>query len=213
MKNMISVLMSISIVSGVCFLTNVSAQPTDAQLKKQLTSAQTVSVTLGKPGKIEGSKTYKKYVWTRNFTAKLKTDEPGVFLLVKGYAAYDVMGGRYVYWRTFTSSNSYEGIPNPTAADVQALIKKFGKKEFMRAYYFNRVVGKVESIGLSNEPEYEWHTPNSVEFNIVAVYKKKIDEAGTLQRGSHTFRVRLYRDNTKAEWTSVGTTDKEWKIL
>jgi hypothetical protein len=34
------------------------AQPTDAQIKKDLTGAKTVSVTLGQPGKIEWSKTY-----------------------------------------------------------------------------------------------------------------------------------------------------------
>ena len=194
--------------AGVIF-----AQPSDAQLKKQLTAAKTVSVTLGKPGKIEWSKTYKKYVWTRSFTAKLKTDEPGIFLLVTGYASYDVMGGRYVYWRTFTSSNSYDGMPNPTAGDVQALIRKFGVKEFMRDYWYNLVVGKVESIGLSDEPKYEWHTPNSVSFNIVAVYTHKTNEIGGRERGARTFRIRLYRDTTKAEWKSLNTTDKEWKIL
>lgn len=83
MKNMLSVLINVLIVSGACFLTNVAAQPTDAQLKKQLTAARTVSVTLGKPGTIAWSSTYKKYVWSRNFTGKLKTDQPGVFLLVK----------------------------------------------------------------------------------------------------------------------------------
>lgn len=213
MKNILSVLMSALIVSGACFLTNVSAQPTDAQLKKQLTAARTVSVTLGKPGTIAWSSTYKKYVWSRNFTAKLKTDEPDVFLLVKGYASYDVMGGRYVFWRTFTSSNSYEGLPNPTAADVQALIARFGQKEFMRDYWYNNVVGKVESIGLADDPKYEWHTPNSMSFNIVAVYTHKTNEIGGKERGSRTFRIRLYRDNTKAEWKSLNTSDKEWKVL
>ena len=192
---------------------NAFAQPTDAQIKKQITGPLTVSVTLGAAGKIEWSKTYKKYVWSRNFTAKLKTDEPGVFLLVKGYASYDVMGGRYIFWRTFTSGNSYDGLPNPSAADVQALIRKFGISEFMRDYWYNLVIGKVESIGLADEPNYEWHTPNSMSFNIVAVYTHKTNEIGGKERGARTFRIRLYRDNTKAEWKSVNTTDKEWKIM
>ena len=189
------------------------AQPTDAELKKHLTAPRTVSITLGKPGKIEWSSTYKKYVWTRTFTAKLKTDEPTVFLLVKGYASYDVMGGRYVFWRTFTSSNSYEGLPNPSATDVQTLIKKFGVSEFMRDYWYKLVVGKVESIGLADDPKYEWHTPNSVSFNIVAVYTHRTNDIGGKERGMRTFRIRLYRDTIKSEWKNVGTTDKEWKIL
>ncbi|MGZ5483515.1 MAG: hypothetical protein ACXWID_16215, partial [Pyrinomonadaceae bacterium] len=125
-----------------------SAQPTDAELKKQLTHAKTVSVTLGKPGTREWSSTYKKWVWNRHFTAKLKTDDPDIFVIVKGYASYDFIGGRTVFWRTFTTSNSYEGIPDPTAADVQALLARFGIAKFLDSY-FDRVIGKVESIGLA----------------------------------------------------------------
>ncbi|HYJ87477.1 MAG TPA: hypothetical protein VEW46_15560 [Pyrinomonadaceae bacterium] len=104
------------------FVSAVSAQPTDAQIKKDLTGPKTVSVVLGKPGTREWSSTYKKYVWNRNFTAKLKTEDPQIFVIVKGYASYDIIGGRFVFWRTFTTSNSYEGLSNPTAADVEALI-------------------------------------------------------------------------------------------
>ena len=42
--------------------------------------------------------------------------------------------GSFAFWRTFTTSNSYEGLPNPTAADVQALITKFGLEQFMGNY-------------------------------------------------------------------------------
>jgi hypothetical protein len=191
----------------------ISGQPSEAQIKKDLTGARTVSVTLGKPGKMEWSKTYKKYVWTRDFTAKLKTEEPEIFLLVGGYASYDVMSGRYVFWKAFTTSNSYDGIPNPSAADVQSLIKKFGVKTFIRDYWYQRVIGQVESVGLADEPNYEWHTPNSVSFNIVAVYTRKTNDIGGREHGAQTFRIRLYRDNTKAEWKTVDPTDKEWKKL
>ena len=205
--------------SAVCCLaimflaSKVKAQPSDAALKKQLTAARTVSVTLGGPGKIEWSSTYKKYIWTRNFTAKLKTDDPKIFLLVTGYAAYDVMAGRYVFWRTFTSGNSYEGVPNPTAVEVQALIKKFGVKAFMRDYWYDHVVGEVESIGLSPEPNFEWHTPNSMSFNVVAVYTHRTNDIGGKERGARTFRIRLYRDSPTSEWKNLNTSDKEWKVL
>lgn len=59
-------------------------------------------MTLGGAGTVEWSKTYKKYIRTRDFTAKLKTDTSGEFLIVKGCAAYDVIGKWYVFWRTFT---------------------------------------------------------------------------------------------------------------
>jgi hypothetical protein len=192
----------------VGFATAVSAQPTDAQIKKDLTGAKTISVSLGAPGKIEWSKTYQKYVWTRSFTAKVKTEDPGIFVIVKGYASYDVMGGRYVFWKSFTTSNSYEGIPDPTAAEVQALISKFGAEQFLGNYYFNRVLGRVESIGLAAEPKFFWHTPNSVSFNVVAVYTEKTNDIGGRERVSRTFEIRLYRDSVKSPWKNLISTDR-----
>lgn len=191
----------------------VSAQPTDAELKKQLTHAKTVSVTLGKPGTREWSSTYKKYMWTRHFTAKLKTDDPEIFVIVKGYAAYDIVGGRHVFWRTFTTSNNYEGIPDPTAADVQALIARFGLEQFIGNYTFNRLIGKVESIGLSDPPEFKWHTPNSVSFNVIAVYTERTNDIGGKERLARTFEIRLYRDNPKQEWKSLISTPRNRKVL
>ena len=193
---------------GVGFASQAKAQPSDAQIKRDLTGAKTVSVALGKPGTIEWSRTYKKYVWTRSFTAKVKTDDPGIFVIVKGYASYDVMGGRYVFWKTFTTSNSYEGIPDLTAADVQALVSKFGAEQFMGNYYFNHVIGKVESIGLAAEPKYVWHTPTSVSFNVVAVYTERTNDIGGRQRLARTLEIRLYRDSVKAPWKSLISTDR-----
>lgn len=195
---------------------NALAQPSAAQIKKDISGPKTVSVTLGDPGTVEWSSTYKKYVWSRNFVAKVKTDETGIFILVTGYASYDVMAGRYVYWRTFTSSNSYSGIPNPTAADVQALIKRFGVHDMMGDYPFRQMIGNVESIGLASDPSFEWHTQNSVSFNIVAVYTKKGNgNTAPSEHGQQTFRIRLYRDDTKADWKSVHSTSirKEWKAI
>ncbi len=201
------------VLFGAGLTAKVSAQPSDAELKKQLTHPKTVSVTLGKPGTREWSTTYKKYVWNRHFTAKLKTEDPEVFVIVKGYASYDLIGGRHVFWRTFTTSNSYEGIPDPSAADVQALITKFGLEQFMGNYYFNRVIGKVESIGLSDDPKFEWHTPNSVSFNVVAVYTERTNDIGGKERLARTLRIRLYRDSTKSDWRNLLSQDEGKKTL
>ena len=189
------------------------AQPTDAQIKKDLTGAKTVAVSLGKAGTKEWSSTYKKFIWTRNFTAKVKTDNPEIFVIVKGYAAYDVIGGRYVFWRSFTTSNSYEGIPEPSAADVQSLINKFGAEQFIGNYYFNHVIGKIESIGLSDEPKFEWHTPMSVSFNTTAVYTEKTNDIGGRERVARTFRIRLYADKPKGEWLRIMSTPESVKKL
>lgn len=212
MKFRLSFLVSALVLFGAGLVNEVSAQPSDAELKKQLTHAKTVSVTLGKPGTREWSSTYKKYVWNRSFTAKLKTEDPEIFVIVKGYASYDIIGGRFIFWRTFTTSNSYEGIPDPTAADVQALIGKFGLEQIMGAY-FHYLIGKVESIGLSDEPKFEWHTVNSVSFNVTAVYTERTNDVGGKERVARTFRVRLYRDSPKGEWLRMLSTSEDKKTL
>ena len=212
-KPISNLLVTVLVLLAAGFVNAVSAQPGDAQIKKDLTGVKTISVVLGKPGTIEWSKTYKKYVWTRSFTAKVKTDEPGIFVIVKGYASYDVMAGKYVFWKSFTTSNSYEGIPDPTAADVQALIREFGAEKFMGNYHFNQVIGRVESIGLAAEPKYTWHTQNSVSFNVVAVYTEKTNDIGGRQKVARTFEIRLYRDGVKAPWKNLISTDRGMEKL
>lgn len=202
-----------SIFLSVLLNTQAAAQPNEARVKKDLSGPRTISIMLGKPGKIEWSATYKKYIWMRYFTAKVKTDEPDVHLIVTGHAAYDVMGGKYVFWRTFIASNSYEGIPNPNADDVQKLIEKFGVERFMGNYYFNRITGALESIALAAQPEFEWHTPNSVSFNVRTVYTERINDIGGRERVERIFRVRLYRDNPKSEWKSMNSTPQNKTVL
>ena len=204
---------AVMLMVGLGYVSGVSAQPTDAQIKKDLTGPKTVSVVLGKPGTREWSSTYKKYVWNRSFTAKVKTEDPQIFVIVKGYASYDIIGGKFAFWRTFTTSNSYEGLPDPTAADVQSLIAKFGLEQFMGNYHFNRVIGKVESMGLSDEPNFKWHTPNSVSFNVTAVYTEKTNDIGGKERLAHTFEIRLYRDNPKQAWLRMLSSAGEKKLL
>jgi hypothetical protein len=190
-----------------------NAQPSDAQVKKDLTGAKTVSVTLGKPGKIEWSSTYKKYVWTRNFTARLRTDAPEIFVIVKGYASYDVMGGRYVYWKSFTTSNNYEGIPDPTARDVEDLIGKFGIKKFIGDYHYQNAAGEIEVLRLTDEPKFEWHTPNSVSFDVFAVFSEKVSYT-QVEKVERIFNIRLYRDEVKQPWLRMISTPRgERKVL
>lgn len=190
------------------------SQPSDAQLKKQITSPRTVSITLGKPGTIAWSSTYKKYVWSRNFTAKLKTDTPGEFLIVKGYASYDVMGGRYVFWRTFTSSNSYEGKKSPTPAEINQALRAANLRHFHGS---GNVIGEYESLRIADVPNWEWHTANSVSFYAIAVYRvinngqsygrepyrRPAEGMRAVDRVQEVWRVRIYREDANSPWDAV----------
>lgn len=219
-KKTIIVILSLILLILASHADEAAAQPSDAQLKKVLTNAKTVSVTLGKPGAVEWSKTYKKYVWTRSFTAKLKTETPGEFLIVTGYASYDIIGGRYVFWRTFTSSNSYEGKKNPTVAEINKALETAQLRDFN---YNGSVVGEYETMKLAAEPDWEWHTPNSVSFNIVAVFRIDIGGGrryedgdwysppsgfGTIDKVEAVQRIRLYRDGANLPWRGILVSDR-----
>lgn len=211
-KNFV-ILIGVLVLLAASFTEEVFAQPSDAQIKKDLTGAKTVAVTLGKTGTKEWSSTYKKYIWTRSFTAKVKTEDPEIFVIVKGYAAYDIVGGSYRFWRSFVTSNNYEGIPDPSESDVRALIDKFGVEQFMGSGYFGRVIGRVESIKLAPEPKFQWHNPNSVSFRVVAVYMEKLNDVGGKEKVARTFEIRLYRDNPKSAWKNLNSTPREVEKL
>jgi hypothetical protein len=183
---------------------SAGAQPSKADIKSHLTGPMVVSSVIHSPGARSWDSAYSKYVWEVGFTNRVKDkNNPGLIIVVDGFLSYDIIGGRYVYWRSFTSKNSYEGIPDPTASDLQALLAQFGESEFM-GINARLVVGKVESIGLSKEPKFEWHTPNSVSFNVVATYIKKGNGIYAPQeRVSELFRVRLYRADMKSPWKSM----------
>ena len=212
---------SLAFLFLICCVGKTFAQPSAAQLKKQLTSAKTVSITLGAPGKIEWDSAYKKYVWTRYFTVKLKTDTAGEFLIVKGFAAYDVMGGRYVFWRTFTSGSNYEGKKNPSVAEInQALQTENDIRGFTNGQPYN--IGEYESFRIAPDADWEWHTPDSVSFNVIAVFHRinngkqyeneprdenrqgfiKVDKLEQMMR------LRLYRKGANLPWSGVGVSGR-----
>ena len=187
-----------------------NAQPSDAQVRKDMADPQLVNLKLEKAAPSTWDRSYSKWVWKKFYTAKYKTEEPGVNVIVTGYAAYEVSGGKYKFWRTFTSGSQYEGIPNPTAADLNAMVAKWGKKAFMIPYWAGQAIGEPESVAFSADPKFEWHRLTSMSFNVDVSYNSKEKK----ERGVHTFRVRLYRDNPKQEWQKVMPTDTlEWKKL
>lgn len=190
--------MAVVLVMGV---TGVSAQPSAAQVKRDVSGPKTISVTVQGNGTRVWSKGSSKWVWDVPYSAKVKSEEPGVNILVEATASYDIVGGRYVYWKSFVGSNIYEGIPNPTDAEVASLLNQFGPQKVMMGDFYN-AVGGVENVKLAAKPRFEWHTLNSVSFTVIATYKEKVDST-TMRRISKPFRARLYRDSKTAPWKNI----------
>jgi len=180
---------------------SVNAQPSAAQVKKDVSGPKTISVTVHGRGTRVWSKGYSKYVWDVPYSAKVKSEEPGVNILVEATASYDIAGGRYVYWKSFVGSNIYEGIPNPTGTEVASLLNQFGPQKVMMGDFYN-ALGGIESINLAAKPRFEWHTLNSVSFTVMVTFKEKVDST-TTRRVSKPYRARLYRDGKTMPWRNI----------
>lgn len=206
MRTRVVVVYSIILVSLVMMLgvSSVQAQPSAAQVKKDVSGPKTISVTVLGKGTRVWSKGYSKYVWDVPYSAKVKSEEPGVNILVEATASYDIAGGRYVYWKSFVGSNLFEGIPNPTEAEVAALLKQFGPQKIMMGEFYSAV--NIEGVALAEKPRFEWHNLNSVSFTVYATFTEKVDYT-TTRRIAKPYRVRLYRDGKAMPWKSIGPSD------
>lgn len=217
-KHSSAVVAFIAILLVFASIRQASAQPSAAQLKALEPKTGIVSFKWHLPGKREWSSTYKKYVYSINWTAKRKTDQPGVYLTVTGYSSFDIVGGRYVYWRDFVSGNSYDGQKPPSVAEINAALQNESADSVAR----HMQVGEWESLRLAPNPDWEWHTMNSVSFTVVAVYRVKYSgriygDEPQLQKPSNKeaidriesyLRFRLYRDSPTSPWRSVGISDQ-----
>lgn len=183
---------------------SVQSQPSAAQVKKDVSGPKTISVTVHGAGTRVWSKGYSKYVWDVPYSAKVKSEEPGVNILVEATASYDIAGGRYVYWKSFVGSNLFEGIPNPTETEVAALLQKFGPQPIMMGEFYSAV--KIEGIRLADKPRFEWHNLNSVSFTVYATFTEQVNYT-TTRRIAKPYRARLYRDGKTMPWKSIGQSD------
>jgi hypothetical protein len=115
-----------------------------------------------------------------------------------------VAGGKFKYWKFRVIENSYEGIPNPKPDEIMEVLARDRTKQFGGGME-NGILKVHEGPTLAADPKWEWHTPSSVSFNMVA----KIDRATnntTVETAEQELRVRLYRDDMKQPWQNYLST-------
>lgn len=211
--------LSITFLTLVFGAADAWAQPTDAQTRKHISNPNTVSITFNGRGSVEWSKGYKKYIWMRYFTEKRSTETKGEFLIVRGYAAYDIVGGRYVFWRVFASDSKWEGKKNVTVDEINQALGSVQLEDFTNQAH--TIIGEYESYKMAPNPDWEWHTQNSVSFNTVAVYR--IAHNGTRYDNGDWFtppsgflaadrvevvlRLRIYREGAGQPWSNIHVTN------
>jgi hypothetical protein len=180
----------------------IYAQPTETDIKKQLTNSNTIEIKFTKStGTRQWNSGTGNYEYVRGVIMKQKSFEyPEYKVIIGGDAVYQqISGGKYSYWKFRSLYKTFEGIPNPLPADVIKVLEKDWKKFY--GYGFNKIIKLHSQPQLSTEPEWIWHTPKSVSFKMnyrVDMITSNIHvETGTIES-----EVRLYRDDVKGEWES-----------
>lgn len=175
------------------------AQPSDAEIKKQITNAGTKQIKFTKStGTRQWNSDIKNWEWVRGVEVIRSSEYPGIDLVVTGDVVYQYTGvGKYQYWKFRTLDNHYLGIPNPSAKEINDFISKDWQKFY--GYYFTKITKLNSEPMLAEQPAWEWHSPNSVSFKMVQIFDfiYSNTEVKTMQT---TWNVRLYRDSPKDAW-------------
>ena len=192
------------------------AQPSDAQIKKDLGGTGVISVELSKTGGVrEWSKAFLQYFWVRGATVTRKAnipEYPNARYELYGIANYTIIGGGYKFKNFAVADKQYFGIPNPSEKELLTLLKS-NLKQTVQSHHFNQIIGDVEKLELAPEPKFVWHTPDSVSFNLRAVYEEIVSNTET-EKVDRIYEVRLYRDALKSPWKdNFGSSAKETKSL
>lgn len=171
---------------------------------------------------IRGKGAFEKFVenravvneYYRSVTVRRKTDKPGITVDVLGDVVYRLIGGRWVYRRMRLAGNTYGGIKNPTVAELNKLVETL-KPDDVDNMHMN-FIGEIESIRLSPFPNWEWHNPNSVSFNVVLIHSwvfsggsytgeasQSVYPDAFVDRVERIQRWRIYRDGEKLPWKGM----------
>jgi hypothetical protein len=190
-----------------------AAQPSDSQVKKDMSGGAVLSVKLSSvPGRVQGNTDTMNYEYVRGVEILSKTDYPGIKMKTVGTAVYQRVGkGKFAYWKFRTLEQTYEGIPNPKQDEIEKVL------DTDRASVFGDGLGglitKVRKPPvLAKEPLWTWHTPNSVSFQMVGEIEMPTSNT-EIETFEQQVEIRLYRDDMKLPWKSFMASHGEKKSL
>lgn len=187
-----------------CLIHASVAQPSDAKVKSDAVgnAGGIISFKFTKStGTRQWNSSAGNWEYVRGVEVKRKSEYPGINLIVKEDVVYQYVGaGGYSFWKVRVLSNEYEGIPNPTAKEINDFISKDWAKFY--GYYYTVITKLWHQPMLSDNPQWTWHSPNSVEFRMKMKFDYIIRATG-IETLECFWNVRLYRDDPKAPWKNM----------
>ncbi len=185
----------------IAAIASITAQPSEAEIKKQITNAGTKSIKFSKAtGTRQWNKDTGNWEYVRGVEVIRSSEFPGIDLVVTGDVVYQYTGvGKYSYWKFRTIDNHYLGIPNPTEKEILDFVSNNWEKFY--GYYYTVITKLHKEPVLNKDPQWIWHSPTSVEFRMSLQFDHIISGRG-IQTQEAIWKVRLYRDDPKAAWKS-----------
>ncbi len=205
--------LSIAFVLAFCVSALAQTPPSEAQIRKDVMNPGVIAIIMRGQGSftkfVENRAVVNEYY--RSITVRRKSDKPGVTLDVIGDVVYRFIGGRWVFRKMRLAGNTYGGIANPTVIELNKLVEKLTPNDVDNSW--QEFVGEIESIKIYSYPRWEWHTPNSVSFNIVMVLTQVLHGGVTWEdvvvaRVERIQRWRIYCDGDGQPWKSMTWTKK-----
>lgn len=176
------------------------AQPSDAQIKKDLARPGQVRIELSSaPMKKVRATGDLLWFWERSATIWRKAEipeYPDALVVVHGLVRYDI-GDPPSYREFKTSYNTYEGIPTPTDDEVLTHARAH-LRAFVGTHRHDRMVA-LRTLRVADEPRTVWHTPLSFSMQFEVEADMIISDVGTATEQVRQ-ETRFYRDAVTAPW-------------
>ena len=194
--------------------------PSEDDIRRDLAAPGVIDVVFRGKGTLERIEENGVLVdeYKRSVTVRRAGDRPGSIVEVIGDVVYRLIDGRFVFRRMRLAGNRLQGLPNPTIAEIDALLARLTPLDIDRTAFL--MVGEIEKIRLADDPHWEWHTPRSVSFDVVETYTARWTGGAYpgsyieptkpgeifLDRVERIDRWRIYRDADDGPWLRLVAT-------
>lgn len=173
------------LILGLFTSSTAFAQPSDTDVKQRAINAGAIETRFtGDKGTVHTALTEKWYI--RTMESKWKTDYGDIKRWERTEYRYNYTGGKWVFSKSYPNSSWFEGIPNPTETEIIAILER--SKVGNQNAVLERPIFK-----LATDPKWNWHTVNSVEFMVEAIFYEKTTYTEVAKK-KVTMPIRLYKD-------------------
>ena len=134
-------------------------------------------------------------------------EAPDASIIIQGIARYHSDGNHYSFYKFLTTSNHYEGIPSPSAKELEEFVKKNLPDVFIgRAHN----IIEVNDVKLNPDFNWEWHNPKSFSTEFSINYKEIVSYNDVSDR-TGIFRIRFYRNELYGPIVNLLASEKSRK--